>query len=52
MGLALILIGVVLWAALGWVVIGLVCIIVGIILVFVPAVPGGYASWRGRSGPP
>gem|GEM_PF-2017108 len=52
LGLALILIGVVLWAALHWVLIGLLCIIVGIILLFVPGVPYGYSTWRGRRGPP
>jgi 1,4-dihydroxy-2-naphthoate octaprenyltransferase len=48
----LILIGIVLWAALGWTLIGLLCIIVGIVLLFVPHTYG-YADYRGRRrGPP
>jgi hypothetical protein len=31
---------------------GLVIIVVGIVLLFVPRVPYGYSSWRGRRGPP
>jgi hypothetical protein len=50
MGLALVLIGLILWLALGWFVIGLILIVIGIILLFVPAVPYGYSSWR--RGPP
>jgi uncharacterized membrane protein YccF (DUF307 family) len=52
LGLALVLIGIILWVALGWVLIGLICIVVGIILLFVPGVPYGYSSWHGRRGPP
>lgn len=48
MGLALVLIGLLLWLALGWMIVGLVLIIVGIILLFVPAAPYGYHSWSGR----
>lgn len=51
MGLALVLIGVLLWALLGWTVIGLLLIIVGLVLLFVPGVPYGYHSYRGRRGP-
>lgn len=51
MGLALILIGLVvllLWSTL----IGGLLIVVGLILLFVPGVPYGYSTWRGRRGPP
>lgn len=32
--------------------VGLVLVLVGVVLLFVPVVPGGYGSWRGRGGPP
>lgn len=53
MGLALIVIGVILWLALGWVVIGVILIVIGLILFLAP-VRGtyGYSDWRGRRGPP
>jgi hypothetical protein len=50
MGLALIVIGLVVALLLSWW-IGIVLVIVGIILLFVPAAPYGYSSWRGRGGP-
>jgi uncharacterized membrane protein YccF (DUF307 family) len=44
-GIVLLLVGYVFW--------GLVLILVGAILFFfVPSVPYGYSSWRGRRGPP
>lgn len=52
MGLVLVVVGLLLWLLGGWFVIGIICIIVGIVLLFVPAVPYGYSSWRGRGGPP
>jgi hypothetical protein len=53
MGLVLIVLGLILWLALGWFVIGLILIIVGVLLLFAPW-PGayGYGYYRGRRGPP
>jgi len=51
MGLALILIGIVIWLLLSPL-LGLILVVIGIILLFIPAVPYGYSSWRGRRGPP
>lgn len=51
MGLLLIILGIVFYFLLSTV-LGIICILVGIVLVFVPAVPYGYGSWRGRRGPP
>jgi hypothetical protein len=50
LGLAVILIGIVVAIFLSsfW---GAILIVVGLILLFVPAVPYGYSSWRGRRGP-
>lgn len=50
MGLALILIGLLLWLALGWFVVGIVLIVVGIFVLFVPNTYGP-RDWRGRRGP-
>lgn len=50
MALALILIGVLVMLLLHFTV-GLVLVVIGIILLFVPAVPYGYSSWHGRRGP-
>jgi len=50
MGLALIIIGLLVWLLLSPI-IGIVLIIIGVILLFVPAAPYGYSSWRGRGGP-
>ena len=53
LGLALIIIGLILWLGLGWFGLGLLLIIIGLILLFVPAVPYGYHSWGARRrGPP
>jgi hypothetical protein len=53
MGLLLIILGLLLWLLAGWFVVGLILIVVGIALLFVPAVPYGYHSWGGgRHGPP
>lgn len=51
MGLALILIGLVVALLLSWT-IGIVLIIVGVILLFVPGPFYGYGWYRGRRGPP
>jgi len=52
MGLLLIIIGLILWLALGWGLIGIICIIVGLVLLFVPQAPYGYGWYRGRRAPP
>lgn len=49
MALMLIVLGIVLWLLVAPT-IGLILIVVGVILLFVPAVPYGYSSWR--RGPP
>lgn len=51
MGLILVLIGLLLWLLGGYFAIGIILIVLGLILLFVPVVPGGYHSW-GRRGPP
>jgi membrane-bound ClpP family serine protease len=52
MGLLLIVIGIVLAIFVNYL-IGIICIVVGILLLFVPGVPYGYSSYRGRRrGPP
>lgn len=50
MGLALILIGIVIWLLVSPIV-GIVLVVCGIILLFVPHTYG-YSDWRGRRGPP
>jgi hypothetical protein len=50
MGLLLIILGIVIWLLLSPI-IGLILVIVGIVLLFVPGVPYGYSSYRGRRGP-
>jgi hypothetical protein len=50
MGLLLLILGIVIWLLLSPL-IGLILIIVGIILIFVPGAPYGYSSYRGRRGP-
>jgi len=45
MGLLLIILGVVIWLLLSPLV-GLLLVIVGLVLLFVPGVPYGYSSWR------
>lgn len=51
MGLALVLIGIVvaIFLSMFW---GVILVILGLILMFVPGVPYGYSSYRGRRGPP
>jgi hypothetical protein len=49
--LALIVIGLVVMLLLHFTV-GLILVVLGIVLLFVPAVPYGYSSWRGRRPPP
>jgi len=51
MGLALILIGIVVWLLLAPT-IGLILVVIGIILLFVPGSPYGYGWYRGRRPPP
>ena len=50
MALALIIIGLLVAVLLSWT-IGLLLVIVGVVLLFVPAVPYGYRTW-GRRPPP
>lgn len=54
MGLLLVVLGLLLWLLGGWATIGIILIVVGLVLFFVPAVPYGYSSWGGRrrGGPP
>lgn len=51
MGLALLLIGLIVAIFLStfW---GVILMVIGLILMFVPGVPYGYSSYRGRRGPP
>lgn len=51
LGLALILIGIVVAIFLSqlW---GIILVVIGIALMFIPGVPYGYSSYRGRRGPP
>jgi hypothetical protein len=50
MALLLIILGIVIAVLVHWG-LGVLLVIVGLVLLFVPAVPGGYSSWRGRRGP-
>jgi len=51
MALALVVIGLLVMLLVHfWV--GLALLIIGIFLLFVPQVPYGYSSWRGRRPPP
>jgi uncharacterized membrane protein HdeD (DUF308 family) len=50
MGLLLIIIGIIVMLLVNWT-IGLVLLLIGIVLLFVPGVPYGYSSYRGRRGP-
>jgi hypothetical protein len=50
MGLLLIILGIVIWLLVSPL-IGLILVILGIVLLFVPGVPYGYSSYRGRRGP-
>jgi hypothetical protein len=49
MGLILIIAGILIWALLSPL-IGLILVLVGIVLLFVPGVPYGYGTWH--RGPP
>lgn len=51
MGLLLIILGIIFWFFISTL-LGLLCIVIGLILLFVPGVPYGYSSWRGRRPPP
>jgi hypothetical protein len=50
MGLLLIIIGLIVMLLVHFTV-GLILVILGIVLLFVPGVPYGYSSYRGRRGP-
>lgn len=56
MGLALVIIGLIVWFALhfnGHVIIGIICVVVGVLLLFAPYDGAyGYHRYRGRRGPP
>lgn len=45
MGLLLIVLGIVIWLLLSPL-LGLILVVIGLILLFVPGVPYGYSSWR------
>lgn len=47
MGLLLIILGIVLWLTVAPL-LGLILVVIGIVLLFVPGVPYGYGTWRGR----
>lgn len=50
MGLALIIIGILIWLLLSPL-LGLILVVVGVLLLFVPGPFYGYGYWRGRRGP-
>lgn len=50
MGLALILVGLLLWLLTTLNALGIILIVIGVFLLFVPST-GGIADWRGRRGP-
>lgn len=52
MGLILIIVGLLLWLLGGWFVVGLICIVIGLILLFAPGTPYGYSWYRGRGRAP
>lgn len=52
MGLLLIVAGLLLWLLAGWFVVGVILIVVGVVLLFVPGPFYGYGYWRGRRPPP
>lgn len=41
------MLGLLLWLLAGWQVAGIILIVLGVVLLFVPRVPYGYHSWRG-----
>lgn len=51
MGLVLIIAGLLVWLLAGLTVVGIILIVVGLILLFVPGPFYGYSYWRGRRGP-
>jgi len=51
MAILLIVLGLVIWLLLSPL-LGLILLVVGLILLFVPAVPYGYHSWHGGRRPP
>lgn len=51
MAALLIILGIVIALLVSWT-IGVILIVVGVVLLFVPAIPYGYSDWRGRRGPP
>lgn len=51
MGLLLVIVGIVIWLLVSPL-LGLILVLIGVVLLFVPGVPYGYGSWRGRRGPP
>jgi hypothetical protein len=52
MGLILVIVGLLLWLLGGWFVVGVILIVVGIVLIFVPGAPYGYGYYHNRRGPP
>lgn len=52
MGLILILAGLLIWLLAGYVIVGIVLIVIGIVLFVYPGAPYGYSTWRGRRAPP
>lgn len=50
MGLILVVLGLILWLAGGWFILGIILIAVGIVLMFTG--PYGYGWYRGRGAPP
>jgi putative exporter of polyketide antibiotics len=50
MGLLLIVAGLLLWLLAGWFVVGIILIVIGIALLFVPNTYG-YSDYRGRRAP-
>jgi hypothetical protein len=51
-GLLLIVAGLLLWLLAGWSVVGVILIVVGVVLLFVPGPFYGYSYWHGRRPPP
>lgn len=49
MGLLLVILGIVIWLLLSPL-LGIILVVIGVILLFVPGVPYGYSSWH-RRGP-
>jgi hypothetical protein len=52
MGLLLVVAGVLVWLLAGLQLLGIILIILGVVLLFVPGVPYGYSTWHGRRAPP